>query len=185
MRESARTPTPVALDARQQQITTMLASTGEGPKLKTVHDHGTSGAAILRDFTKEHELGREAETIRWPNPDQEPAVQTPILVEDTTAKRDAIRWARERESTVGAGLWIWWTDWWRSDEDTVGAPAVSKPRDQWIPFRSHLGTRGMEVCDAELWAIGLALVESVRNRYTRQTHVVKNVAGFRDSQAAI
>jgi hypothetical protein len=43
----------------------------------------------------------------------------------------------------------------------------------------------MEVYDGELWAIGLALPESVRKRDTLQTHAVRKVALFSDSQAAI
>jgi len=43
----------------------------------------------------------------------------------------------------------------------------------------------MEVYDAELWAIGLALRESVRKRDTMQTHGVMKVAVFSDLQAAI
>jgi len=43
----------------------------------------------------------------------------------------------------------------------------------------------MEVYDAELGAIGLALRESVRKRDTLQTHGVTKVAVFSDSQAAV
>jgi len=43
----------------------------------------------------------------------------------------------------------------------------------------------MEVYDAELWAIGLALRESVKKRDTLQIHGVTKVAVFSDSQAAI
>jgi hypothetical protein len=48
--------------------------------------------------------------MRWPNPDEEPPVKTVILIEDTAAKKEAIRWAREREAKVGAVIWMWWTD---------------------------------------------------------------------------
>jgi hypothetical protein len=43
----------------------------------------------------------------------------------------------------------------------------------------------MEVFDAELWAIGLALGETVKRRERLQKHGVKTVAVFRNSQAAI
>jgi len=43
----------------------------------------------------------------------------------------------------------------------------------------------MEVFDAELWAIGLALGETVKRRERLQEHGVKTVAVFSDSQAAI
>jgi ribonuclease HI len=43
----------------------------------------------------------------------------------------------------------------------------------------------MEVFDAELWAIGLALGETVKRRERQEEHGVKTVAVFSDSQAAI
>ena len=43
----------------------------------------------------------------------------------------------------------------------------------------------MEVYDAKLRAIGLALRQSVRKRYTLQTYGVTKVAVFSDWQAAI
>jgi len=110
MKESGLTPTPVAVDARQQRFTARLTRTCEGSKLKAVHDHITSGAPICRVITKEHERGREAENMRWPNPDEEPAVKTVILSADIAAKTEAIGWAREREDKVGAGVWMRWMD---------------------------------------------------------------------------
>jgi hypothetical protein len=104
MKESGLTPAPVALDARQQRFPARLTSVCEGSKQKAVHDHPTSGTPICRVITKEHERGRQAETMRWPNPDEEPAVKTVILCEGTVAKKEAIRWAREREAKVGAGV---------------------------------------------------------------------------------
>jgi len=185
MRESGLTPAPVALDTRQQQFTARLASACEGSKLKAVHNHPTSGAPICREITKVHERGREVEIMRWPYTDKVPAVKTVILSEDTAAKREAIRWAREREAEVGAGVWMWWTDGSRSDDGRVGAAAVCKHGDRLKAFRSHLGTGRMEVYDAERCAIGLALWESVRKRDTLQTHGVTKVAVFSDSQVSI
>jgi len=80
---------------------------------------------------------------------------------------------------------MWWTDRSQSDDGRVGAAAVCKHRDSWRAFRSHLGTGRMEVYDAELWAIGLALRESVKKTDTLQTHGVTKVAVFSESQAAI
>jgi len=159
MRDSGLTPAPVALDSRQQRFAARLANACEGSKLKEMYNHPTTGTPICRVIKKEHERGREAETMRWPNPDQEPAVKTVIISDDTATKREAIRWARERHAKVGAGVWMWWTDGSRSDDGRVGAAAVCKHRDGWRAFRSHLGTGQMEVYDAELWAIGLALRE--------------------------
>jgi hypothetical protein len=61
----------------------------------------------------------------------------------------------------------------RSDDGSVG---VAKHGDGWKAFRSHLGTGRVEVYDAELWAIGLALRESVKKRDIVQTHGVTTVA---------
>jgi len=54
--------------------------------------------------------------------------------------------------------------------------AVCKHRDSWKAFCSPLGTGRMEVYDAELWAIGLALRESVKARDRLQTHGVTKIA---------
>jgi len=121
----------------------------------------------------------------WPNPDEEPAVKTVILSEDTVAQREALCWAREREAKVGAGVWMWWTDGSRSDDGRIGPATVCKHGDCWHAFRSHLGTRQMEVYNAELWAIRLALRESVRERDTPQVHGVTKIAVFSGSQVAV
>jgi ribonuclease HI len=96
-----------------------------------------------------------------------------------------LRWAREKEAKVGAGVWMWWTDGSRSDDGRVGAAAVCKHGNQWRSRRSYLGTGRMEVFDAELWAIGHALEVTIEKRETLQKHGVKTVAVFSDSQAAI
>ena len=87
MRESGLTPAPVAPDARQQQFTARLASACEGSKLQAVHNHPTSGAPMCRVIIKEPERGWEADTMRWPNPEEDLAVNTVILSEDPAAKR--------------------------------------------------------------------------------------------------
>jgi hypothetical protein len=93
-----------ALDSRQQRFTARLANACEGSKLKEAYNHPTSGAPICRVIKKEHVRGREAETVRWPNLDKEPAIKTVIMSDGTAAKTEAIRWAREREAKVGAGV---------------------------------------------------------------------------------
>jgi hypothetical protein len=62
---------------------------------------------------------------------------------------------------------------------------VCKHGDGWKAFRCCLGTGLVEVYEVELWAIGLALRESVYKRAMMQTYIVKRVAVFSDSQAAI
>jgi len=57
----------------------------------------------------------------WPNLDEETAIKTVVLSDDTTAKREAVRWAREREAKVGVGVWMWSTDGSRSADRKLGA----------------------------------------------------------------
>jgi len=185
MRDSGLAPAPVALDSRQQRFAARLASACEGSKIKETYNHPMSGAPICRVIKKDHERGREAETMHWPRLDEEPAVKTVILHDDTAAKKEAIRWAREREAKVGAGVWMWWTDGSRSDDGRVGAAPVCMPRDSRSAFRSHLSTGRMKVYDTALWVIGLALRESVKTTGKLQTHVVTKLTVFSDLQAAI
>jgi len=62
---------------------------------------------------------------------------------------------------------------------------VRKHGNQWRSRRSILRTGHMEVFDAELWAIGLALLETIEKRVTLQRYEVKTVAIFSDLQTAI
>jgi len=140
MRWSGLTPGLVALDTRQQQLTAGLVRVCEGSKLKAVHDHPTSRTPICRVITNEPQQCREAETMRWHNPDEEPAVKAVLLLEDTAAQRETIRRVREREAKVGVAVWMWWTNGSQSDDGRVGATAVCMHRNCWKPFRSHLGT---------------------------------------------
>jgi len=120
----------------------------------------------------------------WPAPGEKSMVRTIILDDTTAAKRTAQHWAREKEAKIGAGVWMWWTDGLRSDNGRVGAVAVCKHGNQWSSRRSFLGTGCMEVFDAELWAIRLALGETMEERESLQRHGVKTVAIFSDSQTA-
>ena len=69
-----------------------------------MYNHPTCGAPISRVIKKEHGRGREAETMRWPLPNEEPDVKTVILSDDTVAKREAKCCAREKEAKVGGGV---------------------------------------------------------------------------------
>jgi ribonuclease HI len=80
---------------------------------------------------------------------------------------------------------MWWTHGSRSDDGPVGGAAVCKLRDEWRSHRSYLGTGRMEVLDAELCAIGLALEETIEKRQILQRNGVKMLAVFSDSPAAI
>jgi len=78
---------------------------------------------------------------------------------------------------------MWWTDGSPSDDGRVGAAAVCKHGYEWRIHCCHLGTGCMEVCDAKLWAIRLALGETVMRPEALQRHAVKLVAVFSDLQA--
>jgi len=157
MTDSGLTPAAVALDARQQWFVARLASACEGSKSKKLYDYPTPGAPVGMVAVSEHARGRRTETMRWPDPGEKPAVKTTILEEDAAAKRAAERWVREKEGKAGSGTWTWWTDGSRTDDRRVGAAAVCLNGDGWTVFRSYLGTGRMEVFDAELGAIAVAL----------------------------
>ena len=123
--------------------------------------------------------------MNWPAPGEEPASRTTILDDTTAAESAPQRWAQEKEAKIGAGVWMWWRDGSRSDDGRVGATVVCKHRNEWRSRRSFLGTRLMEVFDAALWAIGLALDVAIEKRETLQVHGVKVVAVFSHSQAVI
>jgi len=110
MRESGLTPWPEALHTSQERFTPRLASVCEGSKLKAVYVHLSSGAQICRVIAKKYEGGREAETMLWPNHHEVPAIKKVMLSAKTTAKREAIRWARDREGYHGVRVCMWWTD---------------------------------------------------------------------------
>jgi ribonuclease HI len=80
---------------------------------------------------------------------------------------------------------MWWTDGSRSDDGRVGAAAVCNHSDQWRFNRSYLGTGRMEVFDANMWATGLALEETIEKRAIMQRNAVKMVVLFSDSQGDI
>ena len=183
MRESGLTLAPVILDSRQQRFAARLENACSS-KLKELHQNPSSGARICRVVRKEHEHSRTTEGMNWPAPGEEPVVRTTIL-DATGAKSAARRWAREKEATIGPGVWMWLTDGSRSDDGRVGAAAVCKHGNEWRYRCSFLGTGRMEVFDAELWAIGLLLDVVIEKKETLQEHGVKTVAVFSDSQAAI
>ena len=184
MRESGLTPAPVIQDCRQVRFPVRLANACSS-RLKELHHNPSSAAPICKVFREEHEHGRTTEGTDWPPPSEESVVSTTILDNTTAAKNAGQRCAREKETKTGAGVWMWWTDGSRSDDGRVGATALCKHGNQWRSRRSILGTGLMNVFDAEMLAIGLALDVAIEKRETLQKHGVKRVAVFSDSQAAI
>jgi len=163
MLESGLTPAPVILDSRQQRFAARLANACSS-KLKELHEDDASGTPICRVVQIEHEHGQTTENMSWPAPGEEPVVQTISLDDKSTAKIAAQCWATKKEAKVGAGVWMWWTDGSHSDDGRVGAAAVCKHGKEWSTRLSHLSTGRMKVFDSELWAIGLALGETVKRR---------------------
>jgi len=140
MRESGLTLVPVTLDSRQQRFAVRLENACS-KKLKELHSNPSSGAPICRVVRKGHEHGRKTKGMNRPAPNEEPAVRTTILDDIAAVKSAAQCWATEKEATVGAGVWMWWTDGSRSDNGRVGTAEVCKHRNQKRSRRSILGTR--------------------------------------------
>jgi len=67
----------------------------------------------------------------------------------------------------------------------VEASAVCKDGNEWRTPRSYLGAGVMEVFDAELWEIRLALGVTAQRRRKLQQYGVETVAVFCNSEAAI
>jgi len=105
MRDSGLTPAAVAIDARQQRFVARLANACEGSKSKELFAYPTPGAPVGRVAATEHARGRRAETMRWPDPGEKPAVTAIILEDDTEAKRATELWAKEKEGKSGSGTW--------------------------------------------------------------------------------
>jgi len=108
MRESGLTPAPVILDSRQR-FAARLANACSS-KLKELHENPLSGTPVCRVVEIAHEHGWTTEGMSWLAPSEEPVVKTIILDDESTAKRAAQCWAREKEAKVRAGVWMWWTD---------------------------------------------------------------------------
>jgi len=152
--DSGLTPTVVILESRQQRFAARLVNVSRN-KLSKLHQNPCSGTPVCRVLKKEHENCRTTDGMSWPAPGEESVVRTVILYNATAAKRAEQRCARGKEATVGAGVWMWWTDGSRSDDGVVECAAVCNNRDKWRSRLSYLGTGRMEVLDAKLWAIGL------------------------------
>jgi hypothetical protein len=123
MRESGLTLAPVTLDSRQQRFAPRLENACSR-KLEELHSNPSSRAPIYRVVRKDHENGRTIKGISGLTPGEEQAVRTTILDNTAVAKSAAQCWAREKDAKIGAGVWMWWTDASRSDDDRVGATVV-------------------------------------------------------------
>jgi hypothetical protein len=110
-------PAAVALDASQQRFVARLVSACEGPKSKDLYNYPTPGAPVDRVAAIEHACGRRAETMRRPDPGEEPAVKTTILEDDAAAKRATELWATRKQRNTGSGTRTWWMDYkWTMEE---------------------------------------------------------------------
>jgi len=184
IRESGLTPAPVMLDSRQQRWAARLAN-AYSSKLREMHKDPSSSTPKHRVAEIKHKQSQRAEGMSWPPPVEEPVVKTILLDDKGTAKRAVQCWATEKEVTVGAAVWMWWTDASRSGNGRVGAAALYIHDNEWRTHRSRLGAGWMEFFNAELWVIGLMPGETVKRRQTRQKNGVTMVAVCNNSQAAI
>jgi len=153
--------------------------------MRELHEDPCSGTPICRVVERDHDHGWTTEGMSWPAPGEEPGVKTIILDDKSTAKRATQHWAKEKEAKVGVGVWMWWTDGSHSDNGRVGAAAMFNHGTEWRARCRYLDTGHMDLFDAELWAIGLTLGETVKKRETLQRHGVMTVAVFSNLQAAI
>jgi hypothetical protein len=110
MRDSGLTPVAVALEARQQRFVARLKNECEGSKSMELLEFPTPGGPVGTVAATEYACGRRAETMRWPDPGEKPAVKATILEDDTEAKRAAELWEKEKQGKSGSGTWTWWTD---------------------------------------------------------------------------
>jgi len=138
--------------------------------VKDLYDHPTRDALVGRVAAMEHARGRRAETMCAPDAGKKPVVRTTMPEDDAEAKTAAELWAKRKESKAGSGTWTWWTAGSQPDNGRVEAAAVCLNGDSWTVFRSYLGTGQMQVCDAELWAIGVVLQQSVAGADALQAH---------------
>jgi len=183
MCDSGFTPGTVLLDFRQQPFAVRLENACSS-KLKELHQNPTSCAPICRVVRKEHKHGRTTDGMNWPAAGEKSVLRTTIL-DTTAAKIAAQHWAREKEAKIRAGVRMWWTDGSRWEDGQVGAAAVCKHGNEWRSHHSLLGTRRMEVFEAVLCLLGLALNVASEKRETLQEHGVKTVAVFSDPPATI
>jgi hypothetical protein len=87
-----------------------VANACEGSKWNELFENPTPGPPVGRVAVIEHTCHRRAETMRWPDPGEKPAVKTTILKDDTEAKRANEVSATEKEGELGSGTWTWLTD---------------------------------------------------------------------------
>jgi len=160
MSESRLTPSPVILDSRQQQFAARLANACSS-KLKELHKDSVSSTPVCRVVEIEHEHSHTTEDMILLALGEEQVVKTIILDDKAAAKRAAQSWARQKAVKVEAGVWMWWTDGSHTDNSQVGAAAICKLGNGWRTNRSYMGTGRTEIFDGELWAIRLALRETV------------------------
>ena len=119
-------------------------------EVRKLNQTPSSGGPVCRAAKEVQEHGRSTQGMSWPALGKESVVRTVIMDDATTVKRAAQHRARGKEATVGVVVLKWWTDGSSSDDSRVGAPAVCMDRDKWRFHGSNLGTRRLEVFDAEL-----------------------------------
>jgi hypothetical protein len=123
--------------------------------------------------------------MTWQHLGEESVARSVLLDDASAAKNAAQRWARENKANVGPGVWMWLTDGLRRDVGRVGAAGVCTHSAELRTRHSCLGTGRVEVFDANLWAIGLALEETIKKIKFLQSNGVTMVVVCSDSHATI
>jgi hypothetical protein len=140
---------------------------------------------LCRGVEIEHKHGRTTEVKSWPAPDAEPVVKIINLNDQLTSERAMQLWPREEEAQVGAGVFMWWTDESFSNAGQGGAAVVCQHGNECSTSRSYQRAGHKEVFNAELWAIGQVLRETVKTIDRLQRHGANTVAVFSNSRGGI
>jgi hypothetical protein len=160
---------PGILDSRLQRFAARLADACTR-KQQELHQNTSSSSPICRVVKREYEHKRTTDGMMLPARGEQSVVRTTILDNTTDAMRTAERLAREIEAKIRAEIWLWWSDGLRSDDGRAGAAAVCIHGHQWRSRRRILRTGYMEVFDAKMWAIGLALDVTIEKGDTLPRH---------------
>jgi len=191
MRESMVTPAPVTLDSRQQSLAER-PDDGCGTKLKVLYRNPSPGAPIRGVVQTEHDHGRTTKGMNWSAPGEETVVRTTKPDNTDAAKSAAHLRARKKKPIMqqvsGCG----------GPMDHAQMMAEREPQRcvntginggltvfSELLTGSFLLTGHMEVFNAKLWAIGLALDVAIEKRETVQMQAEQMVAVISDYQPAI
>ena len=93
------------LDSRQQRFAARQANAWSS-KPKELHKDAPSGTPICQVVEIEQKRGWTTENMIWLAQCDDPVINPIVLDDQSTAKRAAQCWAREKEAKVGPRVWI-------------------------------------------------------------------------------